>query len=285
MGIFDGLESLGITGFDKKKLFEDGEKAKKAAEQKKEAPKEVIEEDLIFDKTFKCPVCDRSFSAKTPRTGKFKSAGTDWDLRPLFEGIDTVKYDAITCPYCGYSSLGRYYTVNPTSGQLKLLREGLRTFNGLKAPGGVYSYDDAITRCRLSLACCVMKHAKSSEKAFTCLKLAWLLRGKRELLSSGKQVSKEEIDELKAMEEEYISNAYEGFVEAFSNENFPMCGMDETTVNLLVARLASETKDREKWDQGLRVLERIIMSKNAKSNVKEAARVTKEKIAELKEKG
>ena len=34
------------------------------------------------------------------------------------------------------------------------------------------------------------------------------------------------------MEEAYLKNAYTGFTEALQTEGFPMCGMDEITVEI-----------------------------------------------------
>ena len=59
------------------------------------------ETDYIFDKTIKCDVCGKEFKTKQVRTGKARFIGTDDILKPLYEGIDTCKYDIIMCPHCG----------------------------------------------------------------------------------------------------------------------------------------------------------------------------------------
>ena len=53
------------------------------------------ETDYIFDKTIKCDVCGKEFKTKQVRTGKARFIGTDDILKPLYEGIDTCKYDII----------------------------------------------------------------------------------------------------------------------------------------------------------------------------------------------
>ena len=93
----DDLENMNIYGQDKKE-----EKA--AAEAQK-----IEEKDLIFDKTFTCPVCGEDFPAKIMKTGKARLLSTDQDLRAKYEGIDAVKYDVILCPHCGYAALNRYF--------------------------------------------------------------------------------------------------------------------------------------------------------------------------------
>ena len=73
-GIFSGLEKLGLGNIGKGDLFEDP--AKKEAPVKKEEPKKklqlVNEEDYLFDKKYKCPVCETEFDSKTVRTGKVR---------------------------------------------------------------------------------------------------------------------------------------------------------------------------------------------------------------------
>lgn len=273
--LFEGLENLGLKGLSEVKLFDNDKDKANGQAKAAEAPKELLEEDFLFDKTFQCPICDQQFLVKTMRTGKAKLIKTDPDLRPVYGGIDTLKYDAITCSNCGYSALSRYFNVNPTSGQLHLIKEGLSSFSGLPLPDGKYSYDDAITRHRLALVCTVMKKGKTSEKAFTCLKLAWLFRGKREEAERLKTGTPEDIKTLIASEQEFLTNAYNGFIEAFSKENFPMCGMDEMTVTYLACNLAEELG---KYEEALRLLERIIMSREAQGSIKQKASDLKEKI-------
>ena len=106
----DDLENMNIYGQDKKE-----EKA--AAEAQK-----IEEKDLIFDKTFTCPVCGEDFPAKIMKTGKARLLSTDQDLRAKYEGIDAVKYDVILCPHCGYAALNRYFnSLNKV--YIKLIKE------------------------------------------------------------------------------------------------------------------------------------------------------------------
>ncbi|MCR5824069.1 MAG: DUF2225 domain-containing protein [Lachnospiraceae bacterium] len=275
MGLFSGLEEIGMSGLSNVKVFED-EKAKlEAAEKKRKEPAELKEVDFIFDKTYTCPICDREFKARTVRTGKVKLVGSDSDLRPRYQ-FDTLKYDAVTCPNCGYSVLTRYFPVNPTSGQIKLLRDNVcRAFKGIKEPGEIMTYDDALTRHKLALFCSIVKRGKASEKAYTCLKMAWLLRGKSETLPKDTPNIEAVRKDLLAQEMEAITNAYEGFTEAFSKENFPMCGMDETTVTYLTAELARKVG---KYDDALRLCARVITGKGVNDRIKEKARDMKERI-------
>lgn len=277
--LFSGLESLGLGNLSEMQLFEHKEKQ----EKKKEAEHavEIKEADLLFDKSFTCKVCDREFKSKMVRTGKVKLIGSDNDLRPKYQYVDSLKYDAIVCPYCGYAALNRFYNYM-TDTQAKLIKINISAnFKGLKESGDVLTYDEAITRHKLALVNTVVKHAKTSEKAYTCLKLGWLYRGKAESLSSDTPDLENVKKELAAQEKDYIASAYEGFTEAFSKEAFPMCGMDETTMTYLTADLARQIG---KYDEALRMIVKVITARDTNERIKAKARDMKELIcAERKE--
>lgn len=113
MGILSGLGSLGLGGLEGMDIFEEEEKKEKM--QTAAEPAKVEEKDLIFDKTFSCPVCEKEFPAKIMKSGKAKLLGTDADLRAKYDGIDPVKYDVELCPFCGYAALTRYFPkITPT---------------------------------------------------------------------------------------------------------------------------------------------------------------------------
>lgn len=276
--LFSGLESLGLGNLSEMKLFENKEKEKsqdkKAAEQV-----EIKEEDLIFDKTFTCKVCDKEFKSKMVRTGKVKLIAQDSDLRPKYQHVDSLKYDAIVCPYCGFAALSRFFNYM-TDAQARLIKANISAnFKGIKESEDIFTYDDAIMRHKLALVNTVVKHAKASEKAYTCLKLAWLLRGKSETLPNDTPNIEEVKKQLAEQEKEYIVNAYEGFMDAFSKEQFPMCGMDETTMTYLVADLGRQIG---RYDEALRMVARVIMSRNAADRIKQKAIDLKELIQKEK---
>ena len=272
--LFSGLESLGLGNLSEMKLFEHKEK-EKAEAGKAAQPVEIKESDLLFDKSFICKVCDKEFKSKMVRTGKVKLIGSDNDLRPKYQHVDSLKYDAIVCPYCGYAALNRFYNYM-TDTQAKLIKINISAnFKGLKEGEDILTYDEAITRHKLALVNAVVKHAKASEKAYTCLKLAWLFRGKAETLPADTPNLESVKKELAAQEKEYIANAYEGFMEAFSKEPFPMCGMDETTMTYLTADLARQSG---KYDEALRMIARVITARDANERIKSKARDMKDLI-------
>ena len=259
--LFTGLDSLGLGNLSSMDVYENEEK-----KEAKPAKPEINEADLIFDKNYTCPVCEKEFKAKVIRTGKIKLIAADSDLRPKYQVVDSLKYDVIACPKCGYAALNRYFNYM-TASQAKMIKQNIsQNFRGLGQESDVVTYDNAIMKHKLALANTVVKHAKASEKAYTCLKTAWILRGKAESLTPDTPNYDKVKEELAAEEREFLQNAYDGFMEAFPKEVFPMCGMDENTVCYLVGELARRTGH---YDDAKRWVARVLVSKNANDRIKQ----------------
>jgi hypothetical protein len=277
-GIFSGFEKLGLGNIGKEELFEDPKK--KAVEVKKEQPKRlqlVNEEDYLFDKKYKCPVCDSEFEARTVRTGKVRMKNVDIDLRPDYDELDQNKYDVIACPSCGYAALGRYFP-NLNKYQIDDIRVKI-CMNYKHEPNNepTYSYEYAKRLYQLALANAVVKKAKNSEKAYICMKSAWVIRGETQRLDpneDGYEARKKEND---AQEKELLENALNGFVLARQSEEFPIAGMDSTTLDYLIAALAVETG---KKDIASKMISDILVSRTANSRIKDKARSLKDMLTE-----
>lgn len=273
MSLLSGLGGLGLNGLEDMDIYGEAEKAE--AKRKAQEPVKIEEKDLIYEKVFKCPCCDADVPTKIMKTGKAKLIGTDQDLRPRYEGIDAIKYDAILCPECGYTALTRFFP-NLTGAQAKLIKEKISA--NVKIPNyahEIYTYEEAVERYQLALVNAVVKRGRASEKAYICLKSAWLMRGYRESVADTEKGTPELVTELKAREEEYIQNAYNGFVEARQSEGFPMCGMDEVTIDYLLGVLAAHLK---KYDVASRMVSSILTSTTANNRMKDKARDLKEQI-------
>lgn len=279
MSLFSGLDKFGLGKLEKMDVFEEEKKKEEAAAENTQAAQPAFSEaEVLFDAKQNCPVCGSDFTYKKIRTGKTRVISQDMDLRPKSQPVDSLKYDAIVCPKCGYAALSRFFKYM-TDAQAKLIKENISAnFSGIK-DGEIYTYDDAIERHQLVLANTVVKKAKASEKAYTCLKTAWVCRGKAESLTEDMPDYKSQVEELQSEEMELLSNAYDGFMSAFSAEDFPMCGMDEMTVTYLVAEIARKLG---KYDEASRWVSRVLTSREASDRIKDKARDVKELINEQK---
>ena len=109
---------------------------------------------------------------------------------------------------------------------------------------------------------------KISESAYLCLRLAWLYDGRIEELRS-QNASEEIINQHLKSQQEYIQDAYKGFKEAVQTQYPPICGMDENTINYLLASLGIKCKD---YGTAKQFASSIVTSRSAQAGLKEKAR-------------
>lgn len=273
MNLLAGLEKFGLKANGIDNLFAEEkskEEKQEVTEEKKAEPKES---DFLLVKAVRCPVCDTTFKTKSVKSSKASRMEPDDDLRPRYKNIDILKYDVESCPSCGYSGLTRYFShLSPT--QIKLIRQGVcdnfkkETKNIEEVDTSPYDYDTAIERYKLALFNTLVKKGKNSEKAYECLKLSWLYRGKIEEMERDTPKEHESIEAAKKEELAFYEQAFEGFQKAIGSELYPMCGMDQNTVDLLVAIMAFRLK---KYEVSSRYVASIIGSHTANGAVKRRA--------------
>lgn len=284
MNLFSGLEKFGLKSAESMQLFEEEQKETgKKGENKSTEEKIPTEEEFILEKTVRCKVCDNVFKTKMVKNGRVKRLEPDRDLRPRFQYIDTLKYDITSCPACGYTAMNRYFD-QLFSAQAKLIREQISSqFHKTAEPEtAIYSYDMAIDRYKLSLVNTVVKKGKASEKAYTCLKLAWLLRGKAATMAENTPEEKAAKAECQKEEEAFYQQAFEGFMKATSQEMYPMCGMEQSTVDYLLAYMAYHFK---KYEIASKFLASVLTAPAASRRMKDMALELKEDIiAQLRNK-
>lgn len=284
MNFLSGLEKFGLDTSKGQNLFEEEEKKveRKAPVVTEAAPPRIPEEDeFLLEKNIQCKSCDKTFKTIIVRSGKVKRMEPDGDLRPRTQYIDTMKYGVTSCPHCGYTALNQYFD-HISLAQIKLIREEIsskfKATAGLE--GKIISYDTAIDRHKLSLINTMVKRGKNSEKAYTCLRIAWLLRGKWENMPEETEEEKKTKALCKQEGDQFYQQAYEGFIMATAKEMFPMCGMDQSTVDYLLSYMSYYFK---KFEVASKYLGSVITSPSASRRMKDMALELKEKIlAELK---
>lgn len=239
--------------------------------------------EKLFDKKYTCPICENEFTAKTVKSGKARMIRTDIDLRNVYEGIEPIKYDIILCPKCGYAALSRFFPT-VTSIQEKYIKEKITPFfKPLMDEGEEYTFEQAIQRYNVAFANAVAKMAKASEGAYLSLKTGWLCRSYKESLDQEAGDYQAKYEHIEKMERDYLKRAYDLFVKAVQSEDFPMCGMDENTVDYLLAALAMEHGD---YYDASKLLSKLITSYSVSNRLKDKAREAKEiLVVKMKEAG
>lgn len=234
------------------------------------------ENDMIFDKSCVCPVCDAKFTYRAVKSNRARLIGTDNDLRPRYKDFDPLKYDVISCPNCSYSTITKFWGPVPKAHAEKIIKNLKGRVSGVKN-SGVLSYDDALMRYQLALASAITKEGKASEKAYTCLKLAWILRGKKETYPLDALDYDEVIEICSIDEEEALKRAMEDFIMARQSERFPIAGMDENTLDYLLAEIAYEQGSIE---ISAKLVSQLLVKNSVNSRMKDKCRDLKERIKE-----
>lgn len=278
MGLLSGLEKLGFKSLDKVDLYED-ENAKKSAVVNEK--KELTEADMIYEKTCTCPVCQKKFKTKAMRVGKAKLLSSDVDLRPIYSGVDTLKYDVIVCHSCGFAALSRFFEVPMTDTQIRLIQQSVSANykDTRTAITDICSYDEAIEGHKLALLNAIVKKSKASEKAYICLKTAWLLRGKYQNYAKDATDYDAVVADCKEEEQQYLEEAKKGFIVAIEKESGNICGMDPATVEYICAAIAYEIGE---YDESQRMISRLIVNPSANRRIKDKCLDLKERIAKEK---
>jgi hypothetical protein len=245
------------------------------------------EEKSLFDKRFTCPCCEAEFKAKHVKSGGVKLDHTEFDLRPVYKGLDALKYDVVFCNNCGYAALERYFNVLRPAQRMKVEENVCSKYKKREVMEGPYTYEYAVERYKLALYCTIQKVAEPSEIGYVCLKLSWLLQNMADSMEQNpeeyKNATPEKIEELRKQADTYEVKSYSVMYKARMEENFPICGMDEVTFDYLVAALAYKA---EKYDVAMRMLSGVSSSREATDRVKNKAYDLKQMVSKkVKEQG
>lgn len=281
--LLSGLGDLGLSDLEGLEIYNSPKKDEKENAGKQAMKAEVREEDMVFDKSYTCPVCDKAFKSKIVRAGKAKALGSDQDLRPRYEGIDVQKYDITACPYCGYAALEKSFPYL-TASQRKAIKENICSSfkpRAVDPEKKIYTYQEALERHKLALVNAIVIRAKDSDKAYICLKTGWLLRGETETFDPNAADYAKKKHENDSAEDQFLRNAYDGFIKARAGESFPICGMDSMTIDYLLSALAIRFGE---YETAAKLLGGIITSRTANSRMKDRAHDLKDVLLEkLKE--
>lgn len=280
MNLLAGMEKFGFSNEGELDILkEEGEKQSTASDSATQAAPQKEEKDFVLTKKTKCPICDKEFPYRTLMVTKLKRLEPDFDLRPNYEYVDKIKYDFLSCPHCGYSSLDTTFD-KIDSARIKLIRtEFCPSFKADKFEKlpEEYSYDYSVEKLKLALICSMKKRAKMSEKAYVCLKISWLRRSQLKELEMQKDVDPNLIKQVKAEQEGFYKQAYEGFMKAVSTETPPYCGMASEALEYMLANMSMHYK---KYDVASKLIARLLQSPTTNKKIKDKCLNLKQEIVE-----
>ena len=243
--------------------------------------KQHTDEEYIFDKKMTCVVCDKPFTTKVLKSNKARRLGSDADLRPRYEHIDTLKYGICSCPNCGYSAMhsafshvsGRQISNIKEQVCVHFLPEDRRDWTS-------YTYDQAIRMHEMALQCAEAKLAKNGEKSYLHMLLAWLCREKQKEVEAItiEELRDEEVEKYRTQAEEHYLAAFEGFQQAMMNEMFPIAGLNQPTLEYIIAYMAYHFG---KLEVAAKLIGSVLTTSSASRNVKDRALELKDEIIKV----
>lgn len=236
------------------------------------------EKNLVLDKSYTCPVCEKKIKAKAVKTNVAKFVDTCADLRPIYSNINVSKYDVVSCPHCGYTALTKNFDFL-TQVQRKLVRENISdNFKPREdAPCDFYTTEQAITRLKLALLCTMKKGGKSSEIGGICLKMSWIYQDMIDEIAEDDPQKEQKTQNLLAETKTAHSHAYQYLTKARMEEDLPIAGMNDVTLDYLLAYLAY---CEEEYNTSMQLLSGVITSRSSTPRLKDKAVTLKEMVQE-----
>lgn len=243
------------------------------------------EKKYVYVKKINCTNCDKQFNDIRVMNSKLRRKEPDQDLRPRFQFIDSLKYGVTSCPYCGYAAADKNFD-HLTSLQQRRLREKVTSQFMQREPSDeqLLDYATAISRHELALVCAMSMEMPISEQGYLCLHTAWLLRGRieeeeAEAAAENRQPAQELLQQLKEKEERYYRQAYEWLQKAAAQENFPICGLDASTFDYLLAVMSAHFKE---YDLASKYCGSVVQTRGVNAKLKDKALMLKDEIMEAK---
>lgn len=240
-----------------------------------------MEKGLLIDKRYNCPICDKQFRSKAVKSNSAKFIDTMPDLRPIHSNVNVTKYDAICCPNCGYAALGKNFN-SPTATQRKIIHEKIETnFKSHEAAEcPIYTTEMAISRMKMVLLCTVTKGGKDSEIGNVCLKICWLYQDLADEIADDDPDAETKRETY--LKEAYNAgmNAYDRLTNARMHEDYPIAGMNETTLDYLLAYFAYKKED---YTTALQLLSGVVSSRSVSPRLKDKSLDLKDIINKVRE--
>lgn len=218
-------------------------------------------QDILYDKSYECPVCDNHFTSKAIKLRKNQVLSIDIDLYVRYSAINPILYDCILCPKCGYAALSQNFDkLLPT--QKQWIKEQVSKNYKAQYFNEYATLTQAITKHKLALLACITKKGKIGEQAYISLHIAWLYRDLNDDMN----------------EKLFLARALDGFKKAFQSERFPIFSLDETTTAYIVSAIAYLLGDFETSKQ---YLAQVISNPASSSKIKDRALDLKQKLSTI----
>ncbi|NLK95046.1 MAG: DUF2225 domain-containing protein [Clostridiales bacterium] len=214
----------------------------------------------IYDKTVTCPVCGNVFKTKVVKVNSPRINSKDSDFFIRYTGINPYLYEIWTCNECGYSALKSDFP-KIKSFQKDLVKNVITPKWKPRIYPEIMTVDIAIEKYKLALLNAVTYEGKKSSIGMLLLKIAWMYRLKEDTKN----------------ENNYLDEALKTLSEAYSVENFPICGLSRDAFTYLLGDLNRRLGNNS---DALRWYSQVITTVGATPRIKDLARNGRDLIKE-----
>ncbi len=215
----------------------------------------------ILEKKMVCPICGEEFITPRARMPKIRLHEVDTGLRPYYEGIDVVAYEAVTCPSCGYSAIFKTFE-DVTEARRQEIAEFMKGKYTKREWPKVVDTQTAIEKYLLALQCLTPKHANIGEHAYVYLKMAWLFRVH----------TREDAKEKEAF---CLQKFVECAEQTFAEVRFPVLDFEETVFLYLIGESCRRIGD---FERAYKYIGKVLTDRNTSPKLKERAKDVRDLI-------
>ena len=216
-----------------------------------------------YEKDVVCPVCNSHFKVRAVKVNSPRVASKDSDFFIRYNVINPYFYDVWVCSCCGYAAMKVDFPKIKSFQKELVLTNISKEWRKREFPL-VPTVDDAIEKYKLALLNATIMGKPSSTQGMILLKLSWMYR----------------LAENKEKESVFLKQALRMLEEAFSNEDFPIYGLQRDSFTYLLGDLNRRIGN---YSDALRWYSNVITTVGASQRIKEMARDGKDSIPKDKE--
>ncbi|MEH7886156.1 DUF2225 domain-containing protein [Bacillus sp. JJ1609] len=218
----------------------------------------------LYDKKYKCTMCEQPFTTKKVRSRFVKVLSYDTDFAPLYslESVNPNLYYVNVCPTCGFSFTDEFSTYYPP-GSKKVITDKICSQWVPHDFSRERTIQEAINTFKLGAYCSTLKKEKHIVTAGLYIRLAWLYR----VLSNEEQ------------EMRFLKLALAHYTESFSTGDYSGTQVSELRLMYLIAELSRSTGNSQ---DAVRFFSRVI-EKQRQSVEPQIIQMAKDRWQEMRE--
>lgn len=213
--------------------------------------------NVLYDKSYTCPVCNNSFKSKAIKNGKNQLVSISIDSRGTYKLIDPILYMPVMCPTCQYTAINKVFEERIRPKQLQDIKAAQSSAIQKQSFYTIVTHYDVIKKYKLALIYASIKRSSYVELGYISLIISWLYSDLNQ----------------KELETEFLQKAKDYLMLSYEQDNFPTFGFDVYSVIYLLCAINYKL---ENTSESKRLIMELISDSDCPPNVKNRAQELKE---------